>query len=281
MRRSIVISAVMVVCVLILLLFGFDSQSADVAASPGPAVLLVEDDTGSFLLQVKQGAQQAATQAGCILSQETLQDESLAETALRWGQRKASAALLLMDDAELREKAAEAFVSAGVPVVSIRDGGTRKGYAAMDEQQAGVLLAKAAQMYARVYLIGDSPQRLEGALSVLSRDQVEIGSLPAQGENACVIALTGEETRRLAALRQSGVLTASLIGMDPGEDRVQLMSSGAVDALAMETPYALGYMAMNMALSGESKACLLPYQLVVPSEMYEAKNVKLMFPLLR
>ena len=81
-------------------------------------------------------------------------------------------------------------------------------------------------------------------------------------------------------MREAGELTAPLVGMDPGEERVQLMAEGAVDALAVETPYALGYMAMQMALSGETEACLLPYKLVVPSEMYDAKNVKLMFPLL-
>ena len=72
MRRSIVISVVMVLCVLGLLLFGFGTETEVPAAPPGPVVLLVEDDTGAFLLQVKQGAQQAAAQAGCTLTQEPL-----------------------------------------------------------------------------------------------------------------------------------------------------------------------------------------------------------------
>lgn len=139
-----------------------------------------------------------------------------------------------------------------------------------------------AKAYGRVYLVGDAPQRLEGALSALRQEQAvtEGNALPAPGEDACVVALTGKETRRLAAMREAGELTAPLVGMDPGEERVQLMAEGAVDGLAVETPYALGYMAMQMALSGETEACLLPYKLVVPSEMYDAKNVKLMFPLL-
>ena len=97
---------------------------------------------------------------------------------------------------------------------------------------------------------------------------------------AIIISQSGETADTLAAMREAGELTAPLVGMDPGEERVQLMAEGAVDALAVETPYALGYMAMQMALSGETEACLLPYKLVVPSEMYDAKNVKLMFPLL-
>ena len=164
----------------------------------------------------------------------------------------------------------------------LRDEETRTVYAAMDERQAGMLLADFAKAYGRVYLVGDAPQRLEGALSALRQEQAvtEGNALPAPGEDACVVALTGKETRRLAAMREAGELTAPLVGMDPGEERVQLMAEGAVDALAVETPYALGYMAMQMALSGETEACLLPYKLVVPSEMYDAKNVKLMFPLL-
>ena len=54
----------------------------------------------------------------------------------------------------------------------------------------------------------------------------------------------------------------------------------AVDALAMETPYALGYVAMEAALSGAKAPCMLPYRLVEREEMYAAQNVKLMFPLL-
>ena len=252
------------------------------AAPPGPVVLLVEDDTGAFLLQVKQGAQQAATQAGCTLTQEPLSGETLAETAQRWSQRKATAALLLTEDAVLRAEAEAALDAVGVPVVVLRDEETRTVYAAMDERQAGMLLADFAKAYGRVYLVGDAPQRLEGALSALRQEQAvtEGNALPAPGEDACVVALTGKETRRLAAMREAGELTARLVGMDPGEERVQLMAEGAVDALAVETPYALGYMAMQMALSGETEACLLPYKLVVPSEMYDAKNVKLVFPLL-
>lgn len=51
MRRSIVISVVMVLCVLGLLLFGFGTETEVPAAPPGPVVLLVEDDTGAFLLK--------------------------------------------------------------------------------------------------------------------------------------------------------------------------------------------------------------------------------------
>ena len=211
------------------------------------------------------------------MTQEPLSGETLAETAQRWSQRKATAALLLTEDAVLRAEAEAALDAVGVPVVVLGDKETRTVYAAMDERQAGMLLADFAKAYGRVYLVGDAPQRLEGALSALRQEQAVTGgnALPAPGEDACVVALTGKETRRLAAMREAGKLTARLVGMDPGEERVQLMAEGAV-----ETPYALGYMAMQMALSGETEACLLPYKLVVPSEMYDAKNVKLMFPLL-
>lgn len=109
MRRSIVISVVMVLCVLGLLLFGFGTETEVPAAPPGPVVLLVEDDTGAFLLQVKQGAQQAAAQAGCTLTQEPLSGKTLAEAAQRWSQRKATAALLLTEDAVLRAEAETAL----------------------------------------------------------------------------------------------------------------------------------------------------------------------------
>ena len=41
----------MVLCVLALLLFGLAPETAADAGIPGPVVLLVEDDTGAFLLQ--------------------------------------------------------------------------------------------------------------------------------------------------------------------------------------------------------------------------------------
>ena len=184
----------MVLCVLGLLLFGFGTETEVPAAPPGPVVLLVEDDTGAFLLQVKQGAQQAAAQAGCTLTQEPLSGKTLAETAQRWSQRKATAALLLTEDAVLRADAEAALDAVGVPVVVLRDEETRTVYAAMDERQAGMLLADFAKAYGRVYLVGDAPQRLEGALSALTQEQAvtEGNALPAPGEDACVAYRKGD-----------------------------------------------------------------------------------------
>ena len=173
MRRSIVISVVMVLCVLGLLLFGFGTQTEVPAAPPGPVVLLVEDNTGAFLLQVKQGAQQAAAQAGCTLTQEPLSGKTLAETAQRWSQRKATAALLLTEDAVLRAEAEAALDAVGVPVVVLRDEETRTVYATMDERQAGMLLADFAKAYGRVYLVGDAQMCIRD--SVLSNLHYALG----------------------------------------------------------------------------------------------------------
>ncbi len=281
MRRSICLSITMVLCVLALLLFGLAPETAADAGIPGPVVLLVEDDTGAFLLQVKQGAQQAAAQAGCELTQETAALGSLEETARQWAQRGATAALVLMQDTELRREAAAAFRAEDVPVVLLGETAAQGASAAMDQRQAGELLGSYARVYPQVYLYGDAPACQEGALSVLEPGQaVETGAFPAPEEQACAVALTPEETLRLAAMKEAGQLTVPLVGMDPGGERVQLMASGAVDALAIETPYALGYVAMEAALSGAKAPCMLPYRLVEREEMYAAQNVKLMFPLL-
>lgn len=282
MRKSILISTAMVLGVLALLLFGLAPEPAADALPPGPVVLLVEDDTGAFLLQVKQGAQQAAAQAGCELIQETAAGNTLRETVDQWARRGTTAALLLMEDEDLCREAAAAFQHAGVPVVTLA-GETEEGASAvMNQRQAGELLAGFAGSEGRVYLFGDAPERLAGALGVLDPERVaaEPAALPQPGEQASVLALTGEATQRLAALKSEGVFTAPLAGMDPGEERVALMASGAVDALVLETPYAMGYAAMEMALAGETSPQMLPYRLVPREEMYEAQHVKLMFPLL-
>lgn len=280
MRKSIVLSMAMVLCVLALLLFGLAPESVNVVSPPGPAVLIVQDDTGAFLLQVKQGAQQAASEVGCALGQETVTKDTLTETVTRWEQRGTSAALLLIEDANLREETATAFETSGIHVVVLRDQRANGAYVAMDERQVGALLAEFAQNYGMVYLLGEAPQRLEGVMDVLTPTQAILSATPAPEEQGCMIALTEEETHRLAILRASGEVTAPLAGMDPGASRVAWMADGIVDALAMDTPYAMGYTALKMALAGERKACLLPYRLVVKQEMYTAQNVKLMFPLL-
>ena len=175
--------ASMLQVIVVALLFGFGTETEVPAAPPGPVVLLVEDDTGAFLLQVKQGAQQAATQAGCTLTQEPLSGKTLAETAQRWSQRKATAALLLTEDAVLRAEAEAALDAVGVPVVVLRDEETRTVYAAMDEHQAGMLLADFAKTYGRVYLVGDAPQRLEGALG--AADGGGGRGCPCRGNTLC------------------------------------------------------------------------------------------------
>jgi ABC-type sugar transport system substrate-binding protein len=281
MKKSLVFSAVLVVCALLVMFFGFDAAAPSAPKDAGPMVLMVSNDTGAFLLQLRQGAQQAATEAGSTLSLEIVTAETLPSAAAKWAGRGAEAALLLLADDPLLQQAQAELQAQNIPAVVIAGQGENAPGIAGDAYQSGRLLGEFAKAYERVYLLGDAPQRRQGALDMLAQEAVILdGSLPSPGENACVLALTEAETRRLADLKAQGGLSATLAGVDPGEERVALMEQGLVAALVCQSPYAMGYAAANAALSHSADVTLVPWRLVLSDEMYAAENVKLMFPLL-
>jgi ABC-type sugar transport system substrate-binding protein len=281
MKKSLVFSAVLVICALLVMFFGFDAASKNPPEDAGPMVLMVSNDTGAFLLQLRQGAQQAATEAGSTLSLEIITPETLPDAAAKWAGRGAEAALLLLaDDALLRQAQAELAAQSIPAVVIAQQGETAPGIAG-DAYQSGRLLGEFAMAYDTIYLAGDDPQRRQGALDMLAQKTVITdGSLPPPGGNACVLALTEAETLRLAALKSEGKLSVALAGVDPGEERVALMEQGLTEALVCPSPYAMGYAAVNAALSHREDVTLVPWRLVLREDMYAAENVKLMFPLL-
>lgn len=281
MKKSLIFSAALIVCALVLLLFGFDAFIPLAPLPAGPTVLVVQDDTGAFLMQVKQGAQKAAAQVGSELSLETVTAASVEQAAAKWADKGAEAALLLMEDEALAAWTYESFTAAGIPTVPISTEETRLPGIGADERQAGALLGAFARDYGRVYVFGDAPLRLEGVSGVLKKNVlVTDGTLPAPQEDACVLALTGEETLRLAGLKATGGFSAPVAGLDPGEERVRLMEEGFVSALVCRTPYAMGYAAASAIYEKQEPQRALPYRIVYRSDMYSAENVKLMFPLL-
>jgi ABC-type sugar transport system substrate-binding protein len=281
MKKSLLFSVVLVICALLVMFFGFDPASQGTPKDAGPMVLMVSNDTGAFLLQLRQGAQQAATEAGSTLSLEIVTPKTLQSAAAKWAGRGTEAALLLLAEGELLQQAQAELQAQHVPAVVIQGQGESTPGIAADERQSGELLGGFAKDYDLIYLVGDAPQRRQGALDALTQKTVIAdGSLPLPGDNACVLALTEAETLRLADLKAQGKLSAPIAGVDPGEERVALMEQGWVAALVCQSPYAMGYAAVNAALSHREGVTLVPWRLVLSDEMYAAENVKLMFPLL-
>ncbi|MEG2603474.1 MAG: hypothetical protein RSB91_00985 [Clostridia bacterium] len=281
MKKSLVFSVLLVIGALLLMLYGFDADVPSGAAETGTVVLVVADDTGAFVLQVKQGARKAMAESGGDLAVEIISQDTLVQAAAKWADRGAVAALLLLEQEALSHAAQAAFQAQNIPVALILE--QRDGLPSVmtDERQAGELLGSYAAQFDKVYLLGGSSARLEGAQSALRSGQGSTsGMLPPKGENACVVALSAEETLRLANLREKGAFDAPLIGFDPGETRVSLMESGQTEALVCENPYAMGYRAAQAALNHQTEAWLAPCRMVMREDLYSAKNVKLMFPLL-
>ena len=281
MKRTLIISFAVGALALVLLIYGLNVSDSEANAELGPIVLIVADDTGAFVLQIKQGAQLAASEKGSDLSVETVTLGGVNQAAQKWAERKAAAALIYLEDQTLMSAVKAAFGDKGIPMVAIQNGADGLPLVKMDEYQAGVLLAGYAAGYRTVYVLGDAPERLKGLEDTLSAEQTVIFAEP-QGapEDACALALTSGETARLAALREQGAFDLPLAGVDPGENRVQLMERGLTDALIFTSPYAMGYLAVDAALAASAEPTLQSYIMVYKEDIYKAENIKLMFPLL-
>ena len=95
------------------------------------------------------------------------------------------------------------------------------------------------------------------------------------------MALDEETAVRLLQEKSEGQWTQPLILVNPGEGAASWLESGQVQAAVLPSPYATGYIAASQALWSENaQKYRAPAFIVTPENMYDAQNVKLVFPLL-
>ena len=279
-QKPFVLMAVCIAITVVLLAWGFapGKPSAD---TDGPTLaLIIESDTGAFLMQLRKGME-AADIPGARLSVITLPEEP----------PQADALFLLVSDPERWVRAN----SPTVPVVAIGEAADGCLSVTMNDEAALDALLRLAEEKSGgrpVLLVTDdgdarsrarSRQALNWADSANARVVAYSDDLLWSQECGAAVGLSARATAALAALNPGG--SRAVLGFDPGDSRVSLLESGAADTLALDKPYAMGYVAVQtawQALHGQNPGNPTVESLLANADnMYLPENVKQVFPLLQ
>lgn len=275
LNKSLMLCLLCLVAALVLMAWGFRTPREAAAEKPRYFALLTED-TGTDVMQFKQGAQVAAKEVGATVTFLTCAGDVPISGALHM--------LIASIDADangiILPKGGEAVkgdaLSLGIPVVCLFETDTL--CVAADMRAMGGALAEAARAAGDVgeysVYMDTSPaegEMLEGLQAALKGENISINPDTPTGT---VFALNANATLALA-----DVPGVHLWGVDPGDARVKLLAEGRARGLIMSMPYAQGYQAV-FALKGGLEA-RVPTRVVTRDTMYASENVKLMFPLLQ
>lgn len=295
MRRVVVLASLCVLLCAGLMLWGFSGGTAPAQpAGAGRVLLLVDSDRGSFLMQLRKGLQEAVAQQGGSLSVETLGSLPLSDLAAA----SFRAFYLWMADPG---PSLDTLAALGVPAIVLDRALRGQRCLAFHEEEGGRLLGQLALDglgAGGIVIVADTgdeaqAERLKGVQEALGEREYLLQA-PAKLDlaglrgAACVIALSGGAVDRLAALKREGALPAGLplYGVQAEENRVRYLEEGLLQGIAVTSPYALGYAAggaLQAIAAGDFKPTLtwVPLRLVTLETLYDAGNVKEMFPLLQ
>lgn len=297
MKKPVILSILCVAASLFLLLWGFNEPSNTETPPQKKYVLLIEDDTGTFLMQLRKGLQEGAAQQDARLAVETAGPDPRAQANDLAAQGYSAALLLLSDPAPMLAACAES----GVPTLVV--GQSIRGQVCVlssDETAGQLLMHRALTLspdHSRVALLtsdSDSHAKARGQGAEALGSRYTVSSLPWQGDLAALtgyqvlVAADPAQTILLADAKRDGLLPASLLvlGVDTGDRRVTDLESGLVTAMVMDSPYAMGYLALEKArllAQGDLSPSIhtVTPTLIDLKNMYLAENVKMVFPLLQ
>ena len=292
MRRTAIFALICAALAAGLIIWGLGAADSErPAARIQSALLLVEDDTGTYLMQLRKGLQEAVQERGGTLSVERLSDF---DPVNRQTSYENYSALYLLS--EKPEDYLPALHGKDIPVIVLGKE-VRGEICALPDEEAGgrALGAHAAALFpgGHVLIIGNELEardtlRLKGimaGLSGLSSALLAPDALDRAGTLQPDAILALSDTSLDAALALRGQDSTALFGFDAAETRLALMESGELAGIAADDPYALGYIAGSMLDDiledgGKPFVRLSPRRLVTRESMYDAANVKLIFPLL-
>ncbi len=296
MRRVVILSGVCLLLCAGLMIWGFAGTGPQQARiKPMEVLLLAADDTGSFPMQLRKGLQEAVQGLGGRLHTETLAGiprDAPDEAFLPY-----DAVFLLMPQPKAM---LERLAGLSIPAILLGEEIRGENCVIFNEEEGARqlgLLAARQQREGSLHILANQADpvqalRLKGLMKALEGRELvlhEGGALPGQLYGAaCVLALSGDMMEQAAALKKAGELPGglSLYGFEGEEARVKLMEEGLLQAVSAGSPYAMGYTAgemLKLLQKGELKPSvrLVALRLVTPETLYDAENVKEMFPLLQ
>lgn len=272
-----------------LILWGFTPLSTPPPPKERSLVLITDDDTGWFFLQLRRGVQSVCNNQNARVQTLLLFESRIKE---QLSALKVDCALLYFSSDEMEMKVRSVLDQANTRYLSFKDPQT-KGVR-MDERAGATALALAVPSAERTIIVisGNSDfqnLRLDAACKVRPESPVlyfsptdsPVSLLKMLSEAEAVLALDAITTQSIAQIIESKLVSGvRLYGYDPGEKRVDYLENGSAYALALPTPFTLGFNAARLALSGEG-APEPPARIVTKEVMYLSENVQIVFPLLQ
>lgn len=281
MKRTLMVSGALVLAALLVMIIGFNVRDTGEEPARMQVLLMVEDDTGAFMLQLRLGAQKALGEMGCELSSEVVGLEDLGSAGDEWPGREFSGALVYIEDTLLRQTALEMLDNRGIPVVVIGSWDGLHTAVCQDEVQLGALAAELAGDCGAVWMTGGSAEARRAAADALGNRLAARDGFDVMDEENCVVVLDGQTALELCESKRSSGWKCAVVAVDPGETRAEQLEQGVVQTMLLASPYATGYRAAAEALWERSpQLYCMPYFSVNGENMYDAENVKLVFPLL-
>lgn len=287
MKRRLTIVLIAIVAAALILYLGLEGKDAPPDFQQRSVLLVTDDDTGWFYLQLKEGAEAACRERGAQLRAMSVAGDELCDMEEA---KKAAGVVLFLSSPHIRKQAEDCALQQGIPYRSVLGQGEKGVH--MDEKAGGALLARmvpANHTLSMVYSREDETtrRRIEGAQDALPGivplKMDPAGDVPRELFFArAVIAMDERATTMLAERKEEGRLPSSLLlfGYDTGARRIRDLESGTVYAMMMPVPYALGHAAVRSLLSGRPP--LLPTgKAVTQRSMFLSENVRLMFPLIQ
>ncbi len=288
MKRTLTVALLAMMAAVLILYIGFAWREAPPRPDEKSLLLVTDDDTGWFFLQLREGAQAACRERNALLRTMVVPADTACEP-LQEAQAK-EGVLLFLSAPHTRQRAEECLKEKSIPYRSVF--GLGENAVRMDERAGARRLAgliPANHTLAMVYAKEDETtrRRIEGAQSVLGGiAPIKVdAAAPAPRElffaRAC-IAMDEAATTLMAEQKEEGRLPSSLLlfGYDTGSRRIQDLEKGTVYAMMMAEPYSLGHSAANALLTGRD-APLPMGKPVLQTDMFSSENVRLMFPLIQ
>ena len=279
MKKVMGVSLLLILTALCVMLLGLRSQEESAAGIQRPVLLLTQRDTGAYFMQLRQGILKALEEQNCTLSTQIA--EPAAMTDVLWGGREYSGVLIYIQDETLRRQTLRSAREQGMPIALIDAHEEGVPSVEQDGAQYAALASGAAAKAERVICLGGSEPLRKAAKSVLRSRWLDAQSVDPGAASCAVMALDEETAVRLLQEKSEGQWTQPLILVNPGEGAASWLESGQVQAAVLPSPYATGYIAASQALWSENaQKNRAPAFIVTSENMYDAQNVKLVFPLL-
>ena len=307
MKKPVLIALLCLCASLVVMFFGFHTTQQSAPAKTHSITLLTQEDTGSFLLQLRYGAEAAASEAGDKLSVVTLDPKDTAGQIQELSRDGAAAVLLYAGDDTLISEVTQACGGVKLPLVLLGRTTDKQSCAASDEEMAGRLAAQQARSLnaTRVICMTDNSAlaglRMNGVINEFGSDPDVV--LPWDGwqntqtmtdaarlfaeQGAAILTLSDDATMAAAKMRREGSLGSGnpIIGIDGNPDNVTLLEQGWISALILPAPYTISYRGCGLAIAAlngsKLKSVLVPPKLITMQNLYSAENVNITFPLLQ